>query len=182
MVSARWERDWHHYLTCSLKYIVVVVDGRGTGFKGRKLRNPVRKNLGEYEVKDQLNAARIWASKRYVDARRIGIWGWVCAILRCKRGVLIVSLGPFQSYGGFMSSKVVEANAGVYSLAMAVAVRGLVPLPVELPTDRTRTARYKLEALWLVYFLLERESRERPFSSHLGRLDIHRTVYGHPAE
>lgn len=83
MVSARWERDWHHYLTCSLKYIVVVVDGRGTGFKGRNLRNPVRKNLGEYEVKDQLNAARLWASKRYVDARRIGIWGWVCAGQLC---------------------------------------------------------------------------------------------------
>lgn len=79
MVSARWERDWHHYLTCSLKYIVVVVDGRGTGFKGRNLRNPVHKNLGEHEVQDQLNAARLWASKRYVDARRIGIWGWVCA-------------------------------------------------------------------------------------------------------
>lgn len=31
--------------------------------------------------------------------------------------------GPtFQSYGGFMSSKVVEANAGVHSLAIAVAV------------------------------------------------------------
>jgi len=101
MVSARWERDWHHYLACSLKYIVVVVDGRGTGYKGRKLRNPVRKNLGEYEVRDQLNAARLWASKRYVDARRIGIWGW--------------------SYGGFMSSKVIEANAGIHSLAMAVA-------------------------------------------------------------
>ena len=28
-----------------------------------------------------------------------------------------------QSYGGFMSSKVVEANAGIHSLAMAVAVR-----------------------------------------------------------
>ena len=28
-----------------------------------------------------------------------------------------------QSYGGFMSSKVVEADAGIHSLAMAVAVR-----------------------------------------------------------
>ena len=83
MVSAGWERDWHHYLTCSLKYIIVIVDGRGTGFKGRNLRNPVHKNLGEYEVKDQLNAARLWASKRYVDARRIGIWGWVCAGYVC---------------------------------------------------------------------------------------------------
>lgn len=74
MVSSRWERDWHHYLACSLKYLIVVVDGRGTGFKGRKLRNPVRGHLGQLEVQDQINAAKIWASKRYVDSRRIGIW------------------------------------------------------------------------------------------------------------
>lgn len=101
MVSARWDRDWHHYLACSLKYIIVVVDGRGTGYKGRKLRNPIKGNLGYHEVQDQVNAARHWASKRYVDSRRIGIWGW--------------------SYGGFMTSKVVEANAGIHTLAMAVA-------------------------------------------------------------
>jgi hypothetical protein len=58
MVHNKFEKDWHHYLSCSLKYIVVVVDGRGTGFKGRKLRNPVRGNLGHYEVIDQVNAAR----------------------------------------------------------------------------------------------------------------------------
>ncbi|KIM34094.1 hypothetical protein M408DRAFT_325611 [Serendipita vermifera MAFF 305830] len=101
MVHTRWERDWHHYLACSMKYIIVVVDGRGTGFKGRKLRNPVKGNLGQHEVQDQINAAKHWAAKRYVDSRKIGIWGW--------------------SYGGFMSSKVVEAGAGVHSLAMAVA-------------------------------------------------------------
>ncbi|EPQ56197.1 hypothetical protein GLOTRDRAFT_59312 [Gloeophyllum trabeum ATCC 11539] len=101
MVSNRFERDWHHYVVCGLKYIVVVVDGRGTGFKGRKLRNPVRENLGFWETKDQINAARTWAAKAYVDPKRIGIWGW--------------------SYGGFMSSKVAEANAGIHSLAMAVA-------------------------------------------------------------
>ena len=28
-----------------------------------------------------------------------------------------------QSYGGFMSAKVAEANAGIHSLAMSVAVR-----------------------------------------------------------
>ncbi|CAE6526034.1 unnamed protein product [Rhizoctonia solani] len=124
MVHSRFERDWHHYLACSLQYVIVVVDGRGTGFKGRKLRNPVRGNLGYWEVVDQINAARklrnpvrgnlgywevvdqinaarIWAAKQYVDSKRIGIWGW--------------------SYGGFMTSKVLEADAGVHTLGMAVA-------------------------------------------------------------
>ncbi|CCO31162.1 hypothetical protein BN14_05197 [Rhizoctonia solani AG-1 IB] len=58
MVHSRFDRDWHHYLACSLQYIIVVVDGRGTGFKGRKLRNPIRGNLGYWEVVDQINAAR----------------------------------------------------------------------------------------------------------------------------
>lgn len=57
-VNTRFKRDWHDYLVCTLKYIVVVVDGRGTGFKGRALRNPVRGTLGTNEVLDQINAAR----------------------------------------------------------------------------------------------------------------------------
>jgi len=101
LVDLRFGRDWHDYLACGLDYIVVVVDGRGTGFKGRKLRNIVKGNLGYWETVDQLAAARVWAAKKYVDPKRIGIWGW--------------------SYGGFMSSKVAEANAGIHSLAMAVA-------------------------------------------------------------
>ncbi|TFK34032.1 dipeptidyl peptidase IV N-terminal region-domain-containing protein [Crucibulum laeve] len=101
LVDLRFQRDWHDYLACGLQYIIVIVDGRGTGFKGRKLRNTVKGNLGFWETKDQVAAAKIWAAKEYVDPKRIGIWGW--------------------SYGGFMSSKVVEANAGVHSLAMAVA-------------------------------------------------------------
>ncbi|KAJ3513436.1 hypothetical protein NMY22_g15040 [Coprinellus aureogranulatus] len=101
-IDQRFNRaDWSNYVACGLKTIVVTVDGRGTGFKGRKLRNPVKGNLGFFETQDQIEAAREWAKKTYVDPKRIGIWGW--------------------SYGGFMSSKVAEADAGIHSLAMAVA-------------------------------------------------------------
>ena len=102
LVDVRYTHDWHDYVVSELQYIVVVVDGRGTGYKGRALRNPVKNNLGRWETQDQIAAAKIWATKDYVDPKRIGIWGW--------------------SYGGFMSSKVVEADAGVHSLAIAVAV------------------------------------------------------------
>ncbi|KZT07170.1 dipeptidyl aminopeptidase [Laetiporus sulphureus 93-53] len=101
LVSLSYTHDWHDFVACSLQYIVVTVDGRGTGYKGRKLRNAVKDNLGYWETQDQINAAKIWAAKEYVDPDRIGIWGW--------------------SYGGFMSSKVIEANAGIHSLAIAVA-------------------------------------------------------------
>ncbi|KAF9038656.1 dipeptidyl peptidase IV N-terminal region-domain-containing protein [Panaeolus papilionaceus] len=101
LVDTRFGRDWHDFVVCGMNYIVVTVDGRGTGYKGRKLRNPVKGNLGFFETKDQVEAAKVWAKKAYVDPKRIGIWGW--------------------SYGGFMSAKVVEADAGVHSLAMSVA-------------------------------------------------------------
>lgn len=100
-VDARFKRDWHHYLACEKKYIIVTVDGRGTGFKGRKLRNPIRDRLGEYESRDQINIAREWAKKRYVDTHKIGIWGW--------------------SFGGYLTAKVLEADSGIFTLGMAVA-------------------------------------------------------------
>lgn len=77
MVSNRFDKDWHHYLACEQKYIVVLIDGRGTGFKGRQLRNRVVDDLGHWEVVDQIAGAREMIKRRYVDRTRIGIWGWV---------------------------------------------------------------------------------------------------------
>ena len=57
-VNVRFSRDWNWILPTNHKYIVVIVDARGTGYKGRKLRNPVKNNLGFFETRDQINAAR----------------------------------------------------------------------------------------------------------------------------
>ena len=131
MVDVTFRHDWHDYVVSELQYIVVIVDGRGTGWKGRGLRNPVKNQLGRWETRDQINAAKVWAAKEYVDTKRIGIWGW--------------------SYGGFMSSKVVEADAGVHSLAIAVAVREFGPYDYLAGVDASCTARHKLEAIWSVF-------------------------------
>ena len=48
--------------TANMGYIVAIVDGRGTGFKGRKYRAAVSENLGYYEVLDQIAAARYTCS------------------------------------------------------------------------------------------------------------------------
>jgi dipeptidyl aminopeptidase len=61
MVNLKFLRDWNDYLACGLSYIVVIVDGRGTGFRGRKLRNPVKGNLGYWETIDQIATARLVA-------------------------------------------------------------------------------------------------------------------------
>ena len=82
-------------------YIVACVDGRGTGFKGAAFKKCTQKELGKYEVEDQIDAAKVIGKYNYVDASRIGIFGW--------------------SYGGFMSSNCLFQGADVFKMAIAVA-------------------------------------------------------------
>lgn len=81
--------------------IIVCVDGRGTGFKGADFKKVTYKELGKYEVEDQIDAAIELGKRSYVDKDRIGIWGW--------------------SYGGFMSSNCLLKGNDVFSMAIAVA-------------------------------------------------------------
>ena len=92
---------WHRYLT-SQGYIVVSVDNRGTGGRGRDFEKQVYKKLGQYEVEDQIDAAKFLLEKyNYLDEDHVGIWGW--------------------SYGGFMSSLVLAQGSEVFNTAIAVA-------------------------------------------------------------
>ncbi|POS74468.1 dipeptidyl aminopeptidase [Diaporthe helianthi] len=100
-VKKTFKQDFQSAMT-QHGYIVVTVDGRGTGFIGRKNRVVVRGQLGHWESHDQIAAAKHWASLSYVDASRIAIWGW--------------------SYGGYMALKTLEQDAGqTFSYGMAVA-------------------------------------------------------------
>lgn len=101
-VDRRFGVNFQSFVASSLGYIVVTLDGRGTGFLGRPTRCIVRGNLGYWEAHDQIAAAKKWAAKSYVDSDRIGIWGW--------------------SYGGFMTLKTLEQDAGeTFKYGMAVA-------------------------------------------------------------
>lgn len=103
LVQTRFKIDWHVFLASSerLKYITVIVDTRGTGFKGRKFRCGVRKHIGDFESKDVVNAGRYWSKLPYVDSNKMAVWGW--------------------SYGGFLTTKVIELDSRVFQVGMAVA-------------------------------------------------------------
>ncbi|RHZ80639.1 hypothetical protein Glove_134g248 [Diversispora epigaea] len=101
LVNKKFFFDWHLYVASKLKFVVVTVDTRGTGYLGRKFRVCVRKHLGEYESIDSINTAKLWAKLPYVDSSKIAIWGW--------------------SFGGFLTSKVIEADSGIFQVGMAVA-------------------------------------------------------------
>ena len=82
-------------------YIVLCVDGRGTGYRGTKYKKATYKNLGKYEIEDQITAAQWIGSQSFVDAGRIGIFGW--------------------SFGGYMASLAMTKGANVFKVGIAVA-------------------------------------------------------------
>jgi len=92
---------WHRYLT-EQGYIVVSVDNRGTGARGRDFEKQLYKKLGQYEVEDQIAAAEYLIDQYdFIDSDRVGIWGW--------------------SYGGYMSSLALARGSDIFSTAIAVA-------------------------------------------------------------
>jgi len=91
---------WYQALAAK-GYIVVSVDNRGTGARGRDFRTQTYQQLGKLETEDQIAAAKWLAEQNYVDGERIGIWGW--------------------SYGGYMSSLGITKGADVFKMAIAVA-------------------------------------------------------------
>ncbi len=91
---------WYQHLA-QQGYIIACIDGRGTGLKGADFKKVTQNELGKYEVEDQIAAAKQLGELPYVDAARIGIWGW--------------------SYGGFMSSNCLFKGNDVFKMAIAVA-------------------------------------------------------------
>lgn len=99
-VRDRWSLDWEDALPHD-GYIVACCDGRGTGFRGEAFKKCTYADLGRREVEDQLSFARFLAKQEFVNAERIGIYGW--------------------SYGGFMALNCALHGEGLFRMAIAVA-------------------------------------------------------------
>ena len=99
--SWRGNSYWWHQMLAQSGYIVVCVDGRGTGGQGEAFKKMTYLQLGHYETIDQIEAAKYLGSLPYVDKTRIGIFGW--------------------SYGGYMSSLCILKGNDVFKAAIAVA-------------------------------------------------------------
>ncbi len=102
-VADKWNdsNDYWHMMLSQKGYIIVCVDGRGTGFKGADFKKVTQKELGKFEVQDQIFVAKQLVKESFIDKNRIGIWGW--------------------SYGGFMSSNALFQGNDVLKTAIAVA-------------------------------------------------------------
>jgi dipeptidyl-peptidase-4 len=98
-VQDKWSINWEQYLA-SNGYLVVSVDGRGTGARGEEFQKSTYMKLGRLESDDQIETARYLNTLNYVDSSRIGIWGW--------------------SFGGYMSS-ICLSRSDLFKVGIAVA-------------------------------------------------------------
>ncbi|HEX5724181.1 MAG TPA: DPP IV N-terminal domain-containing protein [Longimicrobiaceae bacterium] len=90
-----------HQMLAQKGYIVASVDNRGTGGRGREFEKVTYLNLGQYEARDQIEAAQWLARQPYVDAARLGIWGW--------------------SYGGYMTALTMMQPSSPFKAGISVA-------------------------------------------------------------
>ncbi len=91
---------WHQYLA-QHGILVASVDNRGTGARGRDFKKQTYLRLGQLETADQLAAVSQLGALPYVDASRVGIWGW--------------------SYGGYMTLMTTLQSRGAIAAGVSVA-------------------------------------------------------------
>ena len=99
-VLDKWKVDWEYYLATQ-GYVVVCVDGRGTGARGEEFRKCTYQKLNILETKDQVETAKYLTTQNFIDKNRIGIWGW--------------------SYGGTMTLFCMTTGESIFKAGVAVA-------------------------------------------------------------
>ncbi len=99
-VLDKWSVDWEYYLA-SNGYVVVCVDGRGTGARGAEFRKCTYQQMELPEANDQVETAKYVGKLSFIDKTRIGIWGW--------------------SYGGSITLMAMSTGEEVFKAGIAVA-------------------------------------------------------------
>ncbi len=118
MVVDRWggtRTIWHQYMT-EHGYIIFCVDNRGTGGRGKAFKDLAYLDLGKWSVHDQVEGAKYLATLPYVDASRLGFWGWsgggylTCMMLTkgadyFKTGIAVAPVTDFRLYDAIWTER-----------------------------------------------------------------------------
>ena len=91
---------WHQ-LMAQKGFLIFAVDNRGMGARGHAFETFLYHRMSQVELADQLAGVAYLKSLPYVDAARIGIWGW--------------------SYGGYMACAAMLNAADVFKAGFAGA-------------------------------------------------------------
>lgn len=103
IVKDKWGgmTDLWHRMFVQEGYIIFMIDNRGTGGRGKEFKHLAYKRLGYWEVNDHIEAVKYLTTLPYIDAKRIGIWGW--------------------SYGGYISALALMKASDYFKVAVSVA-------------------------------------------------------------
>ena len=96
-----WPNFFWYQMLADKGYIIVSVDGRGTGGRGAEFKKVTQLRLGKYETEDVINTAKYLKKQAYVNGDKIGIFGW--------------------SFGGYLSTLAITLGADYFNTAIAVA-------------------------------------------------------------
>jgi dipeptidyl-peptidase-4 len=99
-VTNTWAADFNEILARD-GFIVFTVDNRGTGFRGTAFDAPIHHRMGDVEVRDQAVGVDYLKTLDFVDAEKIGVWGW--------------------SYGGYMTLMSLFTRPDVFAAGVSGA-------------------------------------------------------------
>ena len=100
-VEAAWHwysRSWETYMA-QKGYLLFILDNRGSESRGRDFEQATFRQLGQIEMKDQMQGVAFLKSLPYVDADRLGVHGW--------------------SFGGFMTISLMTTYPDVFKVGVA---------------------------------------------------------------
>ena len=101
LVTNRWLGGaslWMHWMA-NQGYLIYTLDGRGSANRGFEFESAIFRNLGQLEMKDQLEGINFLKKKPYVDPNRIAVHGW--------------------SYGGFMTTSLLTHYQDEFTCGVA---------------------------------------------------------------
>ena len=96
-------------MTCSMRvqslrsrgYLVFALDNRGSKGRGLAFEGAIKHNMGDIEVRDQVDGVRWLISQGLADPDRVGVYGW--------------------SYGGYMTLMCLTRAPDVFRMGVAGA-------------------------------------------------------------
>ena len=101
--------DNHWSMTCAMRqqylrsqgYLVFCLDNRGSARRGLEFEGVIKHNMGDIEVRDQVDGVRWLIENGLADPDRVGVYGW--------------------SYGGFMTLMCLARATDVFKMGVAGA-------------------------------------------------------------
>ncbi|KAK7492831.1 hypothetical protein BaRGS_00015969 [Batillaria attramentaria] len=116
-VTEEYKISWETYMVSSREFVILYVDGRGTGGRGQRWLHEIYKRLGTDEVDDTIAATWDVSKRQFIDSDKIAIWGW--------------------SYGGYLTTSVLGRDTELFQCGISVA-----PVTDWIYYDSVYTERY----------------------------------------